>query len=82
MNEIETLIEEWRTRADALEEKVRANPALYSERAIGEAQGYWRALREAAAALNAVGRGGEGKLVEPSSGAIDAGGKRGWPNED
>lgn len=41
----------WRKRADELETKVRANPHHYSERAIGEAQGYWRALRECADAI-------------------------------
>ena len=82
MNEIEILIERWRARANELEQKVRANPALYSERAVGEAQGYWRALREAADALSAIGRGGNGELAATSSGVVAADGKRGWPNED
>lgn len=46
---------QWSTRllnrADSVMARLRANPTVFSDRAIGEAQGYARALREVSARL-------------------------------
>ncbi len=48
---IDERIRLWNAEADRVESKLKREVAMYSDRAVGEAQGYVRALRKCAEGL-------------------------------